>query len=69
MNKVLKYGVVGALGVLGGVAVSKAIRKVVKTVTKDEPEEVTMMVEETASPERLAGATAAPSPVTSCSAE
>ena len=25
MNKVLKYGVVGALGVLGGVAVSKAI--------------------------------------------
>ena len=45
MNKVLKYGVVGALGVLGGVAVSKVIRKVVKTVTKDEPEEVTMMVE------------------------
>ena len=48
MNKVFKYGVVGALGVLGGVAVSKAIRKVVKTVTKDEPEEVTMMVEEAA---------------------
>ena len=48
MNKVLKYGIVGALGVLGGVAVSKVVRKVVKTITKDEPEEVTMMVEEAA---------------------
>ena len=45
MNKLLKAGIVCGLGVLGGIVVSKTIRKVVKTVTKDEPEEVTMMAE------------------------
>ena len=45
MNKLLKAGVVCGLGVLGGIVVSKTIRKVVKEVTKNEPEEVTMVVD------------------------
>lgn len=45
MNKLLKAGVVCGLGVLSGIVVSKTIRKVVKEVTKNEPEEVTMAVD------------------------
>ena len=45
MNKLLKAGIVCGLGVLGGIVVSKTIRKVVKEVTKNEPEEVTMVVD------------------------
>ena len=45
MNKLLKAGVVCGLGVLGGIVVSKTIRKVVKEVTKNEPEEITMVVD------------------------
>ena len=45
MNKLLKAGVVCGLGVLGGIVISKTIRKVVKEVTKNEPEEVTMVVD------------------------